>query len=466
MKMKNKVIKTCVWVIGVFAVACIALMLVCNQIVTKNAEGKVFSDIDSIKYNKVGLLLGTTPQARIGRITNYFFIYRIDAAEQLYKAGKIDQILISGDENSLDGVNETECMRDSLVARGVPASAIILDGKGYRTICSIINANKVYGLKSFTIISQKFHNERAIYQAEHLGLDVKNIQAYIAKDPKSRLAYLTTIREYFARVKMFIDLCFTDSEKICQQNAGQQKKWKAVPCPSRIPKEFADSLKKLRYQTDSFVVVYRQPVNGYNVKGAAKLDVSDVDIISADLTFTKGKQSFTLHTQCYGDTAFCNGRVDYEIENPKLFRKYKNKTIEADYHLYRVKRCLMPMYTPFFFMDLDFDGIEELVIVHQSMGVRYHDGYDVYRIVEGRPVLINYPPYNDWREVCGFGMTDYPEFDYKKKTISCPYPEGELTWAGRTIYGISKTRKDTVVVNGKKHLFNHMEVIKEIKFEE
>ena len=59
----------------------------------------------------------------------------------------------------------------------------------------------MYGLKSFTIISQKFHNERAIYQAEHLDLDVENIQAYNAKDPKSRRAYLTTIREYFARVK-------------------------------------------------------------------------------------------------------------------------------------------------------------------------------------------------------------------------------------------------------------------------
>ena len=188
------------------AVICIAIMFICNQIVVNNAKGKVFSDIDSIKYNKVGLLLGTTPQARIGRITNYFFIYRIDAAEQLYKAGKIEMILISGDENSLDGINEPECMRDSLVARGVPANAIILDGKGYRTICSVINANKVYGLKSFTIISQKFHNERAIYQAEHLGLDVEDIQAYNAKDPKSRRAYLTTIREYFARVKMFWDL--------------------------------------------------------------------------------------------------------------------------------------------------------------------------------------------------------------------------------------------------------------------
>ena len=207
-KMKKRV-KICCLMLAIGVILCLALMLICNQIVVNNAKDKVLSDIDSIKYNKVGLLLGTTPQARLDRITNYFFIYRIDAAEQLYKAGKIEKILISGDENSLDGINEPECMRDSLVARGVPASAIILDGKGYRTICSVINANKVYGLKSFTIISQKFHNERAIYQAEHLGLDVENIQAYNAKDPKSRRAYLTSIREYFARVKMFIDLLTT-----------------------------------------------------------------------------------------------------------------------------------------------------------------------------------------------------------------------------------------------------------------
>jgi SanA protein len=193
-------------VIAIMAMVCLALVLICNQIVVNNAEGKAFSDIGSIKFNKVGLLLGTTPQARLTKVTNYFFIYRIDAAEQLYKAGKIEKILISGDEHSLDGVNEPECMRDSLVARGVPSNAIILDGKGFRTINSVINANKMFGLKSFTIISQKFHNERAIYQAEHLGLDLENIQAFNAEMPRTRRAYLTTIREYFARVKMFIDL--------------------------------------------------------------------------------------------------------------------------------------------------------------------------------------------------------------------------------------------------------------------
>lgn len=202
----KKFVKKIVLTFGIIAVVCIIMMLICNQVVVNNAEGKAFSEIDSIKPTEVGLLLGTTPQARITKVKNYFFIYRLDAAKQLYRAGKIKHILISGDENSLDGVNEPECMRDSLVVRGIPASAIILDGKGYRTINSVINANKVFGLKSFTIISQQFHNERALYQAEHLGLDIENIQAYNAKMPTSRRAYLTTIREYFARVKMFWDL--------------------------------------------------------------------------------------------------------------------------------------------------------------------------------------------------------------------------------------------------------------------
>ena len=202
----RKVIKRIACVAGVMTVLCIVLMLLCDHLVSSNAEGKTFYEIDSIRHNKVGLLLGTNPKARVTKITNYFFIYRVDAAERLYKAGKIEKILISGDEDSLDGVNETECMRDSLVARGVPADDIILDGKGYRTINSVVNANKVYGLRSFTIISQEFHNERALYLAEHLGLDVENLQAYNAEMPKTRRAFLTTIREYFARVKMFWDL--------------------------------------------------------------------------------------------------------------------------------------------------------------------------------------------------------------------------------------------------------------------
>ena len=73
----KKIYKLIIWLNCIFVSMCIILMLICNQIVVNNAKGKVFSDIDSIRYNRVGLLLGTTPQARIGRITNAFFTYRV-----------------------------------------------------------------------------------------------------------------------------------------------------------------------------------------------------------------------------------------------------------------------------------------------------------------------------------------------------------------------------------------------------
>ena len=192
--------------IAIVIILCMALMLVCNYLVVNNAKGKTTSEVDSIAPAKWGLLLGTTPQTRIGHRKNLFFKYRIEATEQLYKAGKIKYILVSGDKNSLDGVNEVVSMRDSLVAHGVNIDDIVLDGSGYRTLDSVVRTNKIFGLKSFVIISQQFHNERALYLAEHLDLDVENLQGYNAVSPKSEMALLTYAREYLARVKMFLDI--------------------------------------------------------------------------------------------------------------------------------------------------------------------------------------------------------------------------------------------------------------------
>ena len=162
--------------------ACVLLMIVCDTVVSRYAEGRVYSNVDAIRSCEVGLLLGTTPQTRIGSRPNMFFKYRIDAAEALYKARKVRYILISGDDDSLDGVNEVQCMKDALVARGVPEHAIILDGKGLRTLDSVVRANKIFGLNTFIIISQRFHNERALYLADHLGLEVEGVQAFNAQD--------------------------------------------------------------------------------------------------------------------------------------------------------------------------------------------------------------------------------------------------------------------------------------------
>lgn len=220
--------------------------------------------------------------------------------------------------------------------------------------------------------------------------------------------------------------------------------------------------KKLE-DTNIFTVVYRQPVNGYQVKAVVSID--EYEINGADIIFEKEGESFMLHTTSFGDSTFNKGGWGMDGTNYELMEKYKGLTIETDYHENREVDVLMSGFTPFFFRDLDFDGVEELLIVHFTMAERYHSGFDVYRIVEGKPVLIDYPPYYSG---CydDMGMTDYPEFDYKKKTIECPYPEGELKWIGRIIYGVSKTEKDTVVVNGREYLFNHLEQIDHIKYDE
>ena len=204
--MRKKIIKYGAITAIVLMLACLSLLFVCNSVVTSYATGRVYDEIDSVQPAEVGLLLGTTPQTRIGRRKNMFFQYRIDAAVALYNAGKIKCLLISGDENSLDGVNEVECMRDTLIARGVPGEVIYLDGKGYRTLDAVVRAVKLYGIHDFIIISQKFHNERAIYLAEHLELEVDKVQAFNAVSPKSAMSMMTYAREYFARVKVFLDI--------------------------------------------------------------------------------------------------------------------------------------------------------------------------------------------------------------------------------------------------------------------
>jgi SanA protein len=195
----------------------VSTIMLCHYSVVWNANGKIYTKIEDIPASDIGLLLGTPPQTRYGGMSNSFFNYRIDAAEALYKAGKIGYLLISGDDNSLNGLNEVQCMKDSLIIRGIPASVIFLDGKGLRTFDSVVRTNTLFGVKSFTVISQKFHNERAIYLAEHLNLDIEKVQAFNAKSPTSKLSLLTYLREYLARVKMFIDIFLKDEIEVLDE---------------------------------------------------------------------------------------------------------------------------------------------------------------------------------------------------------------------------------------------------------
>jgi SanA protein len=128
---------------------------------------------------------------------------------ELYKKSKIKYVIISGD-NSKSTYDEPTDMKNELVKRGIPESVIFLDYAGFRTFDSVIRAQKVFSQTEFTVISQQFHNERAIVIARHYG--IKAI-GYNAKDVTAYNGFKTKVREKFARVKLFLDFIIGNEPK-------------------------------------------------------------------------------------------------------------------------------------------------------------------------------------------------------------------------------------------------------------
>lgn len=181
-------------------------IVVANYLIVSKTKNAIFENVKDVPYNKVGVVLGTIKILPNGYVNRYFK-YRIEATVALYKAKKIKYIIVSGD-NSSKKYNEPEDMKNALIAKGIPANKIFMDFAGFRTLDSVVRARDVFGQNSFTIISQKFHNERAIYLAYLEGIE---IVAFNAKDVTINYGIKTQIREKLARVKVFIDY-FTGKE--------------------------------------------------------------------------------------------------------------------------------------------------------------------------------------------------------------------------------------------------------------
>lgn len=174
-----------------------------NILVNCAAKNRIYNDAADVPHRRVAVLLGTTPTTKNGEV-NYFYINRIEAAAQLYQEGKYDKIIVSGAIN--EECNEPQTMRSDLIQRGVPDSIIVIDGEGDRTIYSIERAKNVFHADSIIIISQEFHNKRAIYQAKHNDIDAVAFNA--ADSPYRFSRWKNHLREYLARVKAVLEVSF------------------------------------------------------------------------------------------------------------------------------------------------------------------------------------------------------------------------------------------------------------------
>lgn len=175
-------------------------IIYCDKQVETASNGRVYSDPAQVPYNHVGLLLGTGKYLTSGYL-NPYYKYRIDAATELMNARKIEFLIISGDNGRID-YNEPEMMRADLIAAGIDSTRIFLDYAGFRTFDSIIRLKKIFSQDSVTVISQKFHNQRALFIAKKEGISAVG---YNAHDVSTKAGLKTQTREKFARVKVFAD---------------------------------------------------------------------------------------------------------------------------------------------------------------------------------------------------------------------------------------------------------------------
>ncbi len=178
------------------------IIILCEYNVYKASKNKLYdtAQLSTIPAKKTALVLGTSKYIK-NKYPNPYFTNRINACFELYQNNKIQKIILSGD-NSKKEYNEPQDMKDALVALGVNPEDIVLDYAGLRTLDSVYRMREIFRQDDFIIVSQKFHNQRALYICDYLGI---NAIGYNAAHVNFRSKYKVEIRERLARVKVVLD---------------------------------------------------------------------------------------------------------------------------------------------------------------------------------------------------------------------------------------------------------------------
>ena len=147
------------------------------------------------------LVLGAAPIGPEGG-PNRYLMYRLDAAAALWHAGKVKTLLVSGDKRPPD-YDEPAAMEAGLIKRGVPASAIVRDEQGVRTLASVQRAETEFGQKRMIIVSQRFHLSRAIFLARERDIEAWGFEA---RDVARAYSILTELRRYPSALRAYVDV--------------------------------------------------------------------------------------------------------------------------------------------------------------------------------------------------------------------------------------------------------------------
>ena len=171
-----------------------------NAVVLVDARGGTASSVSEVPRADAALVLGA--QVLPNGHPSPMLTDRIEAAAELYRAGKVDKLLVSGDHGRWS-YDEVGTMRRELLERGVPPADLFTDHAGFDTWDSAQRARRVFDARSVVVVTQRFHMARALFAANRAGLDATGYPA----DRRSygRVMGRLRVREALARVKVVAD---------------------------------------------------------------------------------------------------------------------------------------------------------------------------------------------------------------------------------------------------------------------
>lgn len=203
-RMKNKIHKLTLWWWRIVAITvfCLIFVLAANTWVVSITSARIIMPEDGCSTDhEIALVFGTSQFLRSGRPNPHYY-GRIDLAALIYHQGRVEHLLLSGDNRSRY-YNEPAKMQQDLLERGVPLEAMTLDSAGFSTFDSLKRSRDVYGLHQLLLITQEYHLPRALFIADHLNLQTSGCAA---EGPEWSAMRKVWLREIAARLKTLGDL--------------------------------------------------------------------------------------------------------------------------------------------------------------------------------------------------------------------------------------------------------------------
>jgi len=177
-------------------------ILFSNLYILSFGKGKIFSSVEEVPAASVALVFGGGMKED-GITMSEMQTDRVKRSVELYRAGKVQKILMTGDDGA-NNVDEVGAMHAYAVAEGVPDEVVDIDPHGYNTFKSCSRASHEYGVTSTIAISQKFHLSRIFYFCSRQGMDITALSADTREYGFWETLWPQHVREWLARVKAVV----------------------------------------------------------------------------------------------------------------------------------------------------------------------------------------------------------------------------------------------------------------------